>query len=197
MPSDPVADRTDPRAARHARSRSKILEEAWVLARRHGLGRLSLGELARSVGLRQPSLYTYFDSKADLYDAMFAQGNEQLWAEVASRSYSEHPGEAVKEFTRAVVAFCAADPTRFQLLFQRPIPGFEPSPESYSVALRFLERGRDLAAGAGITRQRDMDIFTALVAGIADQQVANDPGGDRWLRLVDEVIEMFLDRLNA
>src|SRR5680860_671290 len=118
-------------------------------------------------------------------------------SEVASRSYSEHPGEAVKEFTRAVVAFCAADPTRFQLLFQRPIPGFEPSPESYSVALRFLERGRDLAAGAGITRQRDMDIFTALVAGIADQQVANDPGGDRWLRLVDEVIDMFLDRLNA
>lgn len=109
-----MADRTDPRAARHARSRSKILEEAWVLARRHGLGRLSLGELARSVGLRQPSLCTYFDSKAGLYDAMFAQGNEQLWEEVASYSYSDDPKEAVKDFTRAVVAFCAADPTRFQ-----------------------------------------------------------------------------------
>ena len=33
---------------------------------------------------------------------------------------------------------------------------------------------------------------TALVTGLVDQQVSNDPGGDRWIRLIDESIDMFL-----
>ena len=28
--------------------------------------------------------------------------------------------------------------------------------------------------------------------GLVDQQIANDPGGDRWIRLIDEVVAMFL-----
>jgi hypothetical protein len=36
------------------------------------------------------------------------------------------------------------------------------------------------------------DIWTALMTGLVDQQIANDPGGDRWSRLVDEVVTMFL-----
>jgi hypothetical protein len=47
---------------------------------------------------------------------------------------------------------------------------------------------------AGVITDRDVDLYSALVAGLADQQVANDPGGERWLRLVDEAIDMFLDR---
>ena len=37
--------------------------------------RSRLRDLAAMVGLRQPSLYAYFDSKHALYDAMFAEGN--------------------------------------------------------------------------------------------------------------------------
>jgi hypothetical protein len=29
---------------------------------------------------------------------------------------------------------------------------------------------------------------------VAAQQNANEPGGDRWVRLLDEVIDMFLTR---
>jgi hypothetical protein len=32
----------------------------------------------------------------------------------------------------------------------------------------------------------------ALVTGLVNQQVSNEPGGDRWLRLIDESIDMFL-----
>jgi len=27
--------------------------------------------------------------------------------------------------------------------------------------------------------------------GLADQQISNDPGGDRWIRLIDTAAEMF------
>ena len=55
-----------------------IVAAARELARQHGIGGLSLHALAREVGMRQPSLYVYFDSKDALFDAMFADGNRQL-----------------------------------------------------------------------------------------------------------------------
>ena len=45
------------------------------LGRRDGV---ALRDLGVAVGLRQPSLYVYFASKLDLYDAMFADGHRQL-----------------------------------------------------------------------------------------------------------------------
>ena len=30
------------------------------------------------------------------------------------------------------------------------------------------------------------------MTGLVDQQISNDPGGDRWTRLVDDVVRMFL-----
>jgi hypothetical protein len=35
-------------------------------------------------------------------------------------------------------------------------------------------------------------VFTALISGLSHQQVANDPGGDRWVRATARVTEMFL-----
>jgi AcrR family transcriptional regulator len=40
-----------------------IVKAAWRLAREHGVTGLSLHGLAREVGMRQPSLYEYFDGK--------------------------------------------------------------------------------------------------------------------------------------
>ena len=51
-----------------------------MLARRDGLAGISLRDLADSVDFRQPSLYAYFESKLDLYDSMFADGQHQLLA---------------------------------------------------------------------------------------------------------------------
>ena len=36
-------------------------------------------------------------------------------------------------------------------------------------------------------------LFVALVGGMVDAQLANDPGGERWSRLLDRAIEMFAD----
>ena len=186
----------DPRTLRHAETKATIVREAWHLAARDGVAGVSLGELAKRVGLRQPSLYTYFSSKSELYDELFADGNRQLWAAVAERDYPDDPRAALKEFARAMVAFCAADVARYHLLFQRHVPAFEPSPASYDLAKQFVGFARELCARAGIEHDEDFDVFTALIAGLADQQVANDPGGNRWLALTDQVMEMLLDRLD-
>ena len=81
---------------------------------------------------------------------------------------------------------------RHQLLFQRTIPGFEPSAESYAVAQEFYEIGRQRLIAAGVTDPGDLDLFTAIVSGLTHQQVANDPGGDRWVGVARRAVDMFL-----
>ena len=46
---------------------------AWDAAREHGLGAITLRDVAERVGMRAPSLYWHFPSKMALYDAMFGQ----------------------------------------------------------------------------------------------------------------------------
>jgi len=183
---------TDPRAQRRSAKIALIVREAWALSRTEGLAGIPLRELADRVGLRQPSLYAYFESKLALYDAMFADGNRQLLAYTADLASTGDPARDLTEFVARVVRFSGDDVERHQLLFQRTIPGFDPSPESYAIAVEFFERAAAQLHKAGITRAEDIDLFTALIAGLTHQQVANDPGGDRWVAQAGRVVEMFL-----
>jgi hypothetical protein len=96
---------------------------------------------------------------------------------------------------RNFVRFCTEDPVRYQLLFQRTIPGFEPSAESYAHAVEGLGIVRQQLADLGLTDQKALDLLTAIGNGLADQQISNDPGGDRWTRLVDDAMEMLFDHM--
>jgi AcrR family transcriptional regulator len=171
----------------------RILDAAWELAAEQGLAGISLRDLAARVDLRQPSLYSYFDSKHALYDAMFAQGCEQILEAMQAAPVPADPRRMVKEMARRFATLAVENPARAQLLFQRTIPGFQPSPASYKVAQELLEAGRARLAAVGLTKPRYLDMYTAIISGITNQQLANDPGGTRWLRLVDESMDMFLD----
>jgi AcrR family transcriptional regulator len=183
------------RGSRHEATKREILDAAWDLARERGLTGWSLRELATIVGMRPPSLYVYFASKNDVYDAMFREGYDQLRALVDATPRPQEPAELLRLAARTYVEFCVQDPPRFQLLFLRTIPGFEPSPSSYSVALDVLESTRQVLAQAGADRPQDLDLWTALATGLAAQQISNDPGGDRWLGLVDDAMTMFARRI--
>ena len=78
----------------------------------------------------------------------------------------------------------------------RTIPGFEPSTESYAPAVETLDVAGELFARHGSTAQDDLDLYVALVGGLVDAAHANDPGGDRWSRLRDRAIDMFVDKLD-
>jgi AcrR family transcriptional regulator len=187
-----TAETTDRRSARREAKRATILAAAWELAHRDGLAGIGLRDLADRVGLRQPSLYVYFASKNDLYDAMFADGYEQLLAYVERRAVKKDPVAELTAFSTDLVQFSGDDIVRHQLLMQRTIPGFEPSDASWAIALQFYEIARQRLAAVGVTAQGDVDVFSALVAGLAHQQIANDPGGKRWVRQAARVVDMFL-----
>lgn len=188
-----VDERVERRERRRQTKRNQILEAAWQLARRDGPAAISLHALADLVDLRQPSLYAYFPSKHALYDAMFAQGFEALVEERRQLELDPDPVTALRQGARHFIEFCVADPARYQLLFQRSIPGFEPSADSLdrSVdALGYLDRWLD---DAGLGDPAATDLARALLIGLAGEQIANEPGGDRWTRLLDDVLDVFLE----
>jgi AcrR family transcriptional regulator len=184
----------DRRAERAEATRREILDAAWALVREEGLTALTMRELGARVGMKAQSLYGYFPSKHSIYDAMFAEGNRELVArwKAAAAAGPQEPLAILRRRTAAFLRFCVEDPVRHQLLFQRTIPGFEPSPESYAPAVEGLEDLHARLRACGVDDPRAWDIWTAVLSGIAAQQNANDPGGDRFVRLADEATEMFL-----
>jgi AcrR family transcriptional regulator len=181
-----VAERREARTA-------EIVEVAWKLAAVDGIGGFSLHALARELGIRQPSLYEYFDSKHALYDAMFADGNRTLLARLDALVLPDDPRKAVKVAARAFVDFAIEDAARGQLLFSRPIPGFEPSAEAYAPAVEVLARTVQGLRAAGMRSQADVDCFIAMIGGLIAAQMSNDPGGNRWVRHLDRLIDLYLD----
>lgn len=146
--------------------------------------------------MQAPSLYSYFDSKHAIYDAMFAQGYQAFADERPAVIDPEILG-GLRQLMHYFVEFCTADPVRTQLLFQRTIPGFEPSPESYAISVASMTELAAWFESVGLTAPGLLDLYTAIVGGIVSQQLANDPSGDRWTRLVDEAAQMFLDHARA
>ena len=184
----------DRRAERAEATRREILDAAWALVRQEGLAALTMRDLGARVGMKAQSLYGYFPSKHAIYDAMFGDANRELvsrW-KAAVAAGPQDPVSVLRRRTAAFLQFCVEDPVRYQLLFQRTIPGFEPSPDSYAPAVETLEDLHDRLRACGVDDPRAFDMWTAMHSGLVAQQNANDPGGDRWLRLADESIDMLL-----
>jgi AcrR family transcriptional regulator len=186
----------DRRSLRRQGTQDEIVRASWDVVREHGLAGLSMRDLGERVGMRAQSVYSYFASKHEIYDAMFLEGYRAFadWMDgaVTDDDIASDPIGAARSGARAFVDFCVGDPVRYQLLFQRTIPGFTPSDESWAVAVQVYERMARQLAAIGVHDQEMLDLWTAVLTGLTDQQISNDPGGSRWTRLVDRAVDMLM-----
>ena len=183
---------TDWREARRRSAHDTIIDVAWSLVSEEGLAGLTLRDLARRAGITAPTVYAYFNSKNAIYDAMFGRAATEFALTMAEPYECDDPRDQLVAIANRFSQFCTSSPTRYQLLFQRTLPDFEPSPESFAPAILALEGVRELLVVYGISEARHADIWTALIVGLVDQQISNDPGGDRWTRLIEESVDMFI-----
>jgi len=182
----------DRRAERREATRREIVDAAWEIARRDGLSAVTLREVAARIGMRSPSLYSHFDSKNAIYDAMFAEAWGELYAmcEALEPLPATHR-RAILAVAEAFFDFAVADLARYQLMNQRTIPGFRPSDEAYAASVAAYEWMRAVLRRCGVRSQDDLDLCTAMVGGFVDQQLANDPGGTRWRRQLPRLVDMY------
>ncbi|GLZ34691.1 hypothetical protein Lesp02_68780 [Lentzea sp. NBRC 105346] len=187
----------DRQAERREATRREIVEAAWEIARRDGLGAVTLREVAAMIGMRSPSLYSHFESKNAIYDAMFGDAWTGYLAEAteAAKTLPDDPRAALEAIAEHFFDFSVADLARYQLMNQRSIPGFVPSEGAYAPSVETMALLHRTMRTIGITDEADIDLFLAITGGLVDCQLANDHGGDRWRRLLPRAIEMYADNV--
>jgi AcrR family transcriptional regulator len=187
----------DRKAERRTATRREIIDAAWQVARDKGLGQVTLRDVADLVGMRAPSLYTHFASKNAVYDAMFADAWMQFseYRKVVESDEPRPTRAAMRFYARVYFDFAVQFPARHQLMNLRTLPDFTPSPEAYASSVAVMQDFTARMARHGVEKQDDIDLFVAIVSGMIDAQLANDPGGDRWSALLDRAINMFADNV--
>jgi AcrR family transcriptional regulator len=180
---------------RRKETRAEILRAAWDIAHESSIAALTLREVADRVGMQPPSLYTHFASKHAVFDAMF----EQAWTEylvlatALEAQLPTAPRPALRLIAHTFFDFAVADLARHQLMNQRTVPDFTPSEQAYRPAVEALEVFARALSAMGLPEQGERDLCVAVIGGLVDAQQANDPGGDRWERLLDRAVDMFAD----
>lgn len=96
---------------------------------------LTVRRIATAAGTTTMALYTGFGSRDGLLDVVYARGFEQLREAMEPAGNVADPAEAVLQLLHAYRAFALANPGLYGLLFERVLPGFDPSPEARSTAL--------------------------------------------------------------
>ena len=144
--------------------RRTILDQASQLLTESGPEALTMRRLSQRIGASTIVLYTHFRDKPAILDELYLEGFERLRADLARVPVSDDPLQYVMDLGRAYRHSAVANPTYYQIMFSRCVPGFEPSPQSREISKQsFL-----ILAGAG---QRCMDAGVAPASDAA--QVAH------------------------
>lgn len=192
------------RERQRRQTREEILDAAVAVITENGVAALNLTEVARRVGMRQPSLYQYFDSRLAVYDALFERGMIQHLELIRTAIDAARPGlAALRAIAVTTVRFSVDHPALSQLLFTPAIPGFEPSEQAYRPSLtvqKLLADAMRIAVDRcqlhpAAASQHGLSLLIALGAGVASLQLANDQhtGFDqgRYTPLVEPALAMY------
>src|SRR5271170_2346363 len=173
------------RLVRRQQTIEDALDAAVAIMAEAGVGGLSMSEIARRLGMRQPSLYKYFPSLYAVYDALFARGVESCGAAVQAAVAAQPRGLAsIRAAARALVRWAVENPALAQLMYRRPVPGFAPTAETFAPSVRLMDQLRaSLAAAvrAGVLHpdaaaDEAPRLYTIVLAGVISHQMANEPG---------------------
>jgi AcrR family transcriptional regulator len=194
---------------RKSQNREVIIEDILSIARemmkKDGVGALSFNAIARELGIKPPSLYTYFDSKHAIYDMLFRRGFEEF-GHVMNDDIDSNTSFpiALSQAIRRYMQFAKDNPDLFQLMFERPIPHFVPSEESLTLSFSVLEQSREtiskLMSDQKINPQMPPDeaddLVITMIHGLTALHMANHPelavGEGRFGKLIDKAANLII-----
>jgi AcrR family transcriptional regulator len=198
-----VPGRPDRRARRRQQTIEEILAIAADLMTEEGVNGLSLAGIARRLGVQPPSLYKYFPSLTAVYDELFRRGQgEHLTVMRDAMAGAESGLAALTAGLEASGRWLLANRALAQLMFWRPVPSFEPSPQAFApsaemVALQRAALADAVAAGQlGPSADSDEAVYlvSTMITGVLSQAIANEPdlpwGQGRFTPLFSKLISL-------
>ncbi|MGN9846630.1 TetR/AcrR family transcriptional regulator [Nonomuraea sp. H19] len=140
--------------------RQDLLDAALRVLREDGALHLTLRRVADAAGISTMGIYTCFGGRAGLLEAIYRYGFSLLH-EAMTTSVNGHgdPLVRIMAVAHGYRKFALSDPALYALMFERPLPDFDPSPEQRhdALALTFtlLTSATSVAAEAGLIRSSD------------------------------------------
>ncbi len=201
-----TGDRRPDRRTRHReQTRSEILDHALQIMAEDGVAGLTMARLARAMDIRPPSLYKYYPSLLAVYDALFRRGQLANLEALREGMRDAAPGlEAVARGMEATGRWAVANPVLAQLLFWRPVPGYQPSAEAFAPTGQIVDLLRSALADAAARGQvhpdaatdAGMELLSIMHFGVISQHLANDADRDwdhgRYTRRHRDILSLFI-----
>ena len=201
-----TGDRRPDRRTRHReQTRSEILDHALQIMAEDGVAGLTMARLARAMDIRPPSLYKYYPSLLAVYDALFRRGQLANLEALRDGMRNAAPGlEAVARGMEATGRWAVANPVLAQLLFWRPVPGYQPSAEAFAPTGQIVDLLRSALTDAAARGQvhpdaatdAGMELLSIMHFGVISQHLANDADRDwdhgRYTRRHRDILSLFI-----
>lgn len=174
---------TSPRVQRNREVATQaILNAARAIMREEGVAALSMQGLARRMDMRAPSLYNYFNSKAEIYDTLFRLGFTMFDAHIKElMQTSTGLRDELRINIEGYMSFALENPDLYQLCFERPVPGFIPSKASLDLSFGILNQSYQRAnqfkkqLNTKLTGQQIVDTVIAIAHGLTAMHLSNEP----------------------
>jgi AcrR family transcriptional regulator len=159
--------------------RRLVLDAASRLLESEGPDALTMRRIAGEVGCSTSVLYTMFGGKSGVADGLWREGFERL-RRALDQAEGDDPLGRLAAMGRAYRANALANRAYYAVMFQRPIPGFQPSAEAYAESLRPLQLLVDAVADciqAGVFRPADPTHVAGILWAAAHGAVSLELAG--------------------
>lgn len=116
------------RQIQYENTREEIKAIAWTQIAAGGAPALSLGGIARQMGLTTPALYRYFPSREDLLDALSREAYASFAGALDSARSALPPDDHAGRFRVLCLAYhqwAVAHPQQYNLIFGVTPPGYQ------------------------------------------------------------------------
>jgi AcrR family transcriptional regulator len=117
-------------------TRDRTLDAAAQLLRDEGPAALTVRRIATEAGLSTMAIYHHFGGKDGLVEALYVDGFRALDEALAAVPLTDEPLADVQALALAYREVAMRRPGYYEVMFGRPFPGFEPSPEARVRAMR-------------------------------------------------------------
>jgi len=117
----------------------------------HGAAQLTLRRVAQLAGSSTMGIYSCFGGRTGMLEAIYRRGFELLKDAITAPQANADPHQAIIAIATAYRRFALGNPALYALMFERPLRGFDPSPQlrSWALNLTFTPLVEEVARAQG------------------------------------------------
>ncbi|MEC3974150.1 TetR/AcrR family transcriptional regulator [Amycolatopsis sp. H20-H5] len=149
-------------------NRERLLDAALTVLLDQGVTRLTVRAVAEAAGASTIAVYTRFGGRSGLLDALYERTFDALRGMLDSLPPSSEDGIAdLIGLALAYRRFALDGPARYALMYERPVPDFDPDPELRAVVVHttfrlFVERVRQVSPDGADARSSAYSLWATM-----------------------------------